>query len=110
MRRLGPKYNLTQDIQETKKQKWLLRQKFKLINKLRKHNDYQASLRNNNMTSINTEDNRLCEKQGRSKSTMDAATPKLDSENKPKPSNKVDAGIGTEPDILTMLSQLKSDK
>lgn len=52
MRQIKGKYDLTKDIHESKKQKWLMRQKFKIVNKLRKHEKMQSEARVNNTIQI----------------------------------------------------------
>jgi hypothetical protein len=102
------KYDLTKDLQDTKQKKWLDRQKYKLVSQLRKHNITKTGMKFKNNSAINSNivtNNR----EERSKSSIDHYNPNL-SVSKFKSKNKIDEGVGTGPDILSLLSEMKHDK
>lgn len=97
---------MTKEIEDTKKKKWLLRQKFKLVNKLRKHGGYQKHSRMVNNKTLNS-DWKMPHigRQERSMSNVDNWN-KSDLDIKIN-TNMIDASVSTGPDMLLMLTQLK---
>ena len=106
MRNRKKVFNLTKEIEETKQKKWLLRQKFKLVNKLRKHGGYleQAKMRNQNSIGGNNAIQKTTY-QERSKSSMENSNKNTLDINTNH--NMIDASVATGPDVLSMLAQLK---
>lgn len=108
MKPRADKYDLTKDLQDSKRKKWLDRQKYKLVSQLRKHNITKTGMRFKNNSAINSNiitNNREI----RSKSSTDHYNPKV-SVSMLKSTNKIDEGVGTGPDILSLLSEMKHDK
>ena len=106
MRNKKNKFNLTKEIEETKQKKWLLRQKFKLVSKLRKHGGYQKHSRMINYDRMGKDSTMpYITLKERSKSNMDNWN---NIENNINIStNMIDESISTGPDVLSMLAQLK---
>jgi len=108
MKPLNWEYDLTEDIKLTKEQKWLKRQKYRLLNELRKHNKDENKIRSKNSISLNTKKMNNSRDPERWKSTLEGPITSLC--NPKKHNDKIDAGVGTGPDILSMLVQLQNDK
>ena len=103
-------FNLTEELKESKKAKWMLRQKFKLVSKLRKHYGLDAYRSTNKSVIQNSSKIPDLQSKERSRSIYEQSIEIEQNDKESATPKKIDIGLGTGPDILSMLSQLKENR